>query len=475
MTTRYYYNGHSYEVVTTARNWANASSNAQSLGAHLATIGSAGENSFLLGIAKAQTSVASMPAAADGGGAYYLWLGASDLASEGQWRWVDGSSMAAYSNWGAGSGVLEPDNYNNQDCLALAVSGWPYNSSTPTSGAIGDAGQWNDINAADVIYALIEWDYLKGTAAADRITGSSSADTLQGYAGRDTLDGGAGSDTALYTEKTGSLSVTLNGSTAATLSVGGVAEDSLRNIESLYGGSAADTLNGDSQANLFRGGNGRDLLNGNGGLDTADYGDKTTSVVVTLNGSTSMTVSVGGVAEDSLRNIEHLNGGSAADTLTGDSLTNRLSGAAGNDLLRGMAGRDTLIGGSGNDRLFGGNDNDVLSGGSGSDSFVFDSAAGTTHFDTISDFTSGSDRLLLDDDIYSRLGTTGTSTGTALTSSAVFQLGTAANDAGDRLIYNKSTGVLYYDADGSGAAAQLAIVTLGGGTSLTASDIWVLA
>ena len=54
---------------------------------------------------------------------------------------------------------------------------------------------------------------------------------------------------------------------------------------------------------------GADILNGGAGVDTADYGDKSTSVVVTLNGATNATVKVGGVNEDTIRNIENVTGG----------------------------------------------------------------------------------------------------------------------------------------------------------------------
>jgi Ca2+-binding RTX toxin-like protein len=45
----------------------------------------------------------------------------------------------------------------------------------------------------------------------------------------------------------------------------------------------------------------------------------------------------------------------------------------------------------------------------------------------------------------------------------------------DRIIYNQSSGALYFDADGSGTkvdAIQIAIIT--GGAPLQASDIWVV-
>ena len=110
------------------------------------------------------------------------------------------------------------------------------------------------------------------------------------------LDGGVGIDTADYGDKTASVEVTLNGGSTANVKVNGVVEDTIRNIENLIGGSGNDTLVGDVLANRLEGGAGNDLLKGGGGadvldggvgIDTADYGDKTASVDVTLNGGST--------------------------------------------------------------------------------------------------------------------------------------------------------------------------------------------
>ncbi|HEX8257601.1 MAG TPA: hypothetical protein VF589_08195, partial [Allosphingosinicella sp.] len=48
--------------------------------------------------------------------------------------------------------------------------------------------------------------------------------------------------------------------------------------------------------------------------------------------------------------------------------------------------------------------------------------------------------------------------------------GAAAADANDRIIYNAANGSLYYDADGSGAAAQILFARVTAGTSLSYAD-----
>ena len=200
---------------------------------------------------------------------------------------------------------------------------------------------------------------MRGDGLANSFDGGGGNDTLRGGGGNDILDGAAGSDTADYGDKTASVSVTLNGATDASVSVGGVAEDTIRNIENIFGGSGQDVLRGDSLANFFNGGGGNDELRGGGGndvldgaadIDVADYRDKAVAVSVTLNGATNTSVLIGGVAEDTIRNIENVFGGSANDGLRGDGFANFFDGGGGND---------TLLGGGGNDILDGAADKDT--------------------------------------------------------------------------------------------------------------------
>ena len=221
---------------------------------------------------------------------------------------------------------------------------------------------------------------VRGSTVADTLTGDANDNTFRGNGGSDTIDGGAGSDFADYNDKSSAVVVTLNGSTNATVTVGGVADDTIKNIEGVLGGSAGDTLTGDGLDNFFRGRGGNDTLDGMVGIDTALYGDKSVAVEVTLNGGTNVTVTVGGVAEDTIRNIENVNGGTADDTLTGDTLANVLTGNAGDDNLSGGGGNDTLEGNSGSDSYDGGaGDDTYVLGGAGNKSIT--DASGT---DTIS-------------------------------------------------------------------------------------------
>ena len=51
---------------------------------------------------------------------------------------------------------------------------------------------------------------------------------------------------------------------------------------------------------------------------------------------------------------------------------------------------------------------------------------------------------------------------------------TSGHDANDRVVYNISTGNLYYDADGSGSGAAQLIATVQGAPAVAATDIMVI-
>ncbi|MGO4389420.1 calcium-binding protein, partial [Microvirga sp. 2YAF29] len=58
--------------------------------------------------------------------------------------------------------------------------------------------------------------------------------------------------------------------------------------------------------------------------------------------------------------------------------------------------------------------------------------------------------------------------------SAEFYQGPKAHDRDDRLIYDKKTGALYYDADGTGAQAQIQIAALSKNLKMTYKDFFVI-
>lgn len=157
------YSGNKYEIVKENKNWIDAAICAVERGGKLAEIDSQEEQDTLYYHLMNAGIVASNTVAPDGGGASYIWIGGNDIAVEGEWIW-DGNNDGVgrqfwqgtssgnpvgglYYNWGN-----EPDNWNNQDGLGLAITNWP----------LGNSGQWNDIRHTNNLYYLIEYDNSTG-------------------------------------------------------------------------------------------------------------------------------------------------------------------------------------------------------------------------------------------------------------------------------------------------------------------------
>ncbi len=156
-----------------------------------------------------------------------------------------------------------------------------------------------------------------------------------------------------------------------------------------------------------------------------------------------------------------IQGGGGNDLLDGGVGVDLLVGGAGNDELMGGHGADRLYGEEGDDRLTGGDGRDILLGGAGADSFALSSRVSPANADVIRDFQGGVDRLLLDLDVFTRLVGD-----TDLTDNLI--IGAQALDSNDYLVFNASSRVLSYDADGSGTGAAIAVATLLGVSTLQA-------
>jgi serralysin len=98
---------------------------------------------------------------------------------------------------------------------------------------------------------------------------------------------------------------------------------------------------------------------------------------------------------------------------------------------------------------------------------------GTANADRLSDFATASDKLHLDDAAFTAIG----AMGNFAAGDARFKANSSgtATDTNDRVIFNTSTGQLYYDADGSGTGAALQLIaTVQSGATVAATDIVVV-
>lgn len=107
-------------------------------------------------------------------------------------------------------------------------------------------------------------------------------------------------------------------------------------------------------------------------------------------------------------------------------------------------------------------------GGAGNDSFVFNTAFGATNIDRITDFNVVDDGIWIDDAI-----ATGLARGLLVATAFAANADGLATDGLDRIIYETDTGNLYFDADGSGAAARVQFARLTANLALTNADFFV--
>src|SRR5438128_1878052 len=174
------------------------------------------------------------------------------------------------------------------------------------------------------------------------------------------------------------------------------------------------------------------------------------------------------------------NGTEGNDGLSGTASADTINGAGGNDFLAGGSGNDSIVGGAGNDTIYGdaGNDwiegsagNDSLSGGADKDSYAF-RESGAQNADTVANFATAWDNIQLDAAGFGAIGAAGRfATGDVRFYAAAGASG--GHDADDRVVYNTSTGQLYYDADGNGSGAAQLIATFQAAPGIAASDITV--
>lgn len=251
-----------------------------------------------------------------------------------------------------------------------------------------------------------------GNAGANTLSGGAGADILNGLGGIDRLIGGTGADTYVvdnvrdvvsetttssaeidrvissisYTLGANLENLTLSGSSA----INGTG-NALSNI--LIGNAAANVLNGGAGADILNGGAGSDMLIGGTGADTyyVDNAGDRISETSTLVSEIDLVVS--SVSYSLGANLENLIlSGSGNINGTGNALANMLTGNAGANTLNGGGGADVLNGGAGAD---------VLWGGEGADRFIFDSLIGS---DSVQDFESGVDRIVLDNSALGGVG-----------------------------------------------------------------------
>ena len=338
-------------------------------------------------------------------------------------------------------------------------------SEIETLAAVGAKGvDLTGSNTANTIIGNDRANALLGLSGDDTIAGWGGNDIIEGGRGADRLSGGAGRDQLTYAHSVDAVVVNLADHQGY---AGDALGDVVDGFEDVLGSNRADWITGDDFANVLVGGGGNDLLVGaegddiliggrghdslvgGSGYDRVDYSQdaavKGIRVDLTLG-----TARDGFGSQDALSDFDEVRGSKFGDVISGGILDESLRGEGGNDRLSGRDGNDRLSGGSGNDHLSGGNGNDyvsgglgrdTLTGGSGEDAFVFNSKPNAlTNVDKVTDFTPGEDLFYLDNAHLKNLGFLDN----IVLKDDFFHLGKKAEDAFNRIIYDKTTGSLYY-------------------------------
>ena len=255
-------------------------------------------------------------------------------------------------------------------------------------------------------------------------------------------------------------------------------------IQRLYGANMSHNTGGNTYSLPTRNGPGTSYFSiwDAGGYDTISARNATDSAVINLNSAPLSGPNAGGYLSSvsqvdggsTIANgvvIERAIGGFSHDRLIGNSASNVIVGNEGNDVLTGHGGNDVLSGGTGNDLLIGHQGNDILNGGSGHNRLhsgvgydVFYFSVLDRAIDTILDFNPAADYI----DVNARAFGFGSQRGILATQ--YFRLGARALDSNDRFIYNRQSGILFFDADGVGGAGQIGLARLANRALLRHSD-----
>ncbi|MEZ5900732.1 MAG: CHRD domain-containing protein [Hyphomicrobiaceae bacterium] len=344
----------------------------------------------------------------------------------------------------------------NTQLSDLSASNFIFDTTVSNDTINGTAGR-------DDLYGGLGNDALNGGNSVDRLFGEDGNDVLNGGAAGDQMYGGAGNDT-YYVDSAGDYVVDTTGVDTIRTSINNtlnmVSRANIENLETanasgttaltLVGNALDNTITGNAGANVLNGWTGNDTMIGGAGNDIY-YVDSQADVIVDTSGTDTVRATVNYTLANNLA-IEVLQAGTPniAMNLFGNNLGQRVQGN----------GKDNVIGGK-----FG---NDTLVGGQGKDSFLFDTSLNAnTNKDVILDFNPTDDTIRLDHSVFSQIAT-----GTLQAST--FYVGTAAHDANDRIIYNRTTGELTYDANGNAAGGAVVFAVINNKANLTANDFFVI-
>ncbi len=320
------YNGHFYKLVGSRMTWDEAYQAANAQGGYLVQITTYGENSFVHSLSYTVGEA---------------WIGASDRAHEGHWRWIGGEEnnrplTSRYQGWASG----EPNNYGGHEDYA----------------SIKSNGTWNDLPGTyDLAYVVEHHGVSNGGSGVseDVVT---TIDTSLLLANDTDADGdalsvsGLGGSNLLTATTAKGATVTLDAGTGE-ISYDPTGSSDLQGLD-----------DGESTTDSFT----YWVSDGNGGLASA-------TATLTVDG-----------ADDVVPPSTF-----SAGMDEGSSMTRSTFVEAPQPFFEGTDGDDILVGSDADDLIAGGLGSDMLTGGLGQDTFVLNSLSDATDF--ITDFEVAND------------------------------------------------------------------------------------
>ena len=294
-------------------------------------------------------------------------------------------------------------------------------------------------------------EYFIGSVLADTFNGGAGDDNFSGVRGNDSFNGGSGgSDMVRYQDDAwhggnfgivADLEVSTVGGIHGTIRDGFGNIDTTLNIENVSGTRYNDTLVGSSANNNLAGGEGKDRYDGGlGGQDWVFFNwwftdQVQTGIVVDLSRATGQIRNDGFGNIETALSIEGIGGNDHGDKIKGSATRNWIEGADGKDTMTGAGGQDE---------------------------FMFISRDHFGDGDRITDFHAGAG---VDQDVLQiHVSNWGATTNLHLVN------GTAATGAFSTFIFNAVNDTLYWDADGTGAQAKIAVCVLTNVASLSGAN-----
>lgn len=293
---------------------------------------------------------------------------------------------------------------------------------------------------------------VEGSRFNDVFIGSAGRDEFSGLRGADVFNGGADRDRIRYDNdywQGGQFGIVVDLETAfvdgkvrGTVRDGFGTRDTTIDIERVTGTRFDDSFTGSRAANKFSGGEGRDSYKGEGGFDTVNFSRwfadaAPTGIVVNLK------LASGQIQNDGFGNVENA---VSIEGIEGSDANDRITMRATASWVVGLDGADTMT------------------GGGGADDFEW---WDQTHFgdgDVITDFVASGAASEVDQLSFDTAAFEGMTTTLRLVN------GANATIAAGQFIYNAADDTLYWDRDGTGGAAKVAVVQLTGVSALSAAN-----